>query len=238
MDSSELAYVGCVVAFDLDDTLFSELDFLKSGYRAVAAFVQPLLADSSLRTGDDIYSAMLSAYKSGVNAFSLLAGQATVDSSEFINRCVETYRYHTPQIAPYDGVIDMLGQLSGKGIRLAIITDGRSRTQRNKIAALGLERFFPPENILISEEIGEEKTGIAPWQYLVHRYPNASRFVYVGDNPAKDFIMPRSLGWLTIGLRDSGSNIHQQTESLSARHEPALWADNIASLSRILTENI
>jgi len=238
MYSSELAYTGRVVAFDLDDTLFSELDFLKSGYRAVAAFALPLLADSTLRTVDDIYSAMLSAYRSEANAFSMLAEQATMDSSEFIRGCVDIYRYHTPQIAPYDGVIDMLGRLSGRGIRLAIITDGRSRTQRNKIAALGLERFFPPENILISEETGEEKTGMAPWRHLVHRYPNASRFVYVGDNPAKDFIMPRSLGWLAIGLRDSGHNIHPQADSLSARHEPSLWAEDIASLSAILTENI
>ncbi len=61
----------------------------------------------------------------------------------------------------------------------------------------------------------------------------AAEYVYVGDNPKKDFIAPNSLGWLTIGLRDDGRNIHKQDLSnLDPEQLPSLW---IESLEELLT---
>ncbi|WP_315817010.1 hypothetical protein [Paraflavitalea speifideaquila] len=48
--------------FDLDDTLFPEIDFLRSGFRAIAAKLAPLI-------GADIYSRMWQQYSSGENVF-------------------------------------------------------------------------------------------------------------------------------------------------------------------------
>jgi putative hydrolase of the HAD superfamily len=36
--------------------------------------------------------------------------------------------------------------------------------------------------------------------------------VYVADNPAKDFVAPRALGWATVRVRRAGS-LHQRVES-------------------------
>ena len=47
---------------------------------------------------------------------------------------------------------------------------------------------------------------------MVHHYPEASRFIYVGDNPAKDFVVPAMLGWDTYCLRSRPGNIHPQQE--------------------------
>lgn len=227
---SELAYVGPVVAFDLDDTLYSESDFLKSGFRAVAQMAFPLLKHTSYTDIDSLHNALIEVYGKGRNAFDWLAEQVEADSQAFINECVKTYRFHTPEIKPYTGVLSLLQSLSENGVRMGIITDGRALSQRNKIRALGIEKFFAPENIFISEECGCDKTSIDSWQMLVHHYPNACRFVYVGDNPAKDFRIPNMLGWTTIGLRDRGDNIHPQILSDNPLDAPQLWIDDIHDL--------
>ena len=51
---------------------------------------------------------------------------------------------------------------------------------------------------------------LANYEYFVKRYPGCNDFIYVGDNPDKDFIAPKTLGWETICLKDDGSNIHKQ----------------------------
>lgn len=229
---SELAYTGEVVVFDLDDTLYKEADYLKSGFRAVAHLASSLTGEDA----DTLYADMMAERLDGGNAFDMLAGRYFGPDSGFVRQAVGTYRYHKPQIAPSPGADELLRCLATQGTRLAIITDGRSVTQRNKIEALGISRHFPPANILISEETGAEKSALTPWQTVVRTYPNASRFIYVGDNPAKDFRMPRLLGWFTVGLRDTdGVNIHPQEHVPSAAHAPHVWIDRLTELSPILT---
>ena len=51
------------------------------------------------------------------------------------------------------------------------------------------------------------------------------------DNPQKDFIAPNRLGWATIGLLDSGSNIHgQKLDGLSDEQLPSVWIEKIEEL--------
>lgn len=227
---SELAYMGPVIAFDLDDTLFPELDYLKSGFRAVASYAaEELGLDKDL-----LMTQMMTTWERGENAFDFIKEKYFADNESFISNAVELYRFHRPEISLFPDAIPMLEHLADKGVRLALITDGRSKTQRNKLEALDILRFFAPENILISEETGNDKTALGSWQTIVRRYPNASRFIYVGDNPAKDFLMPNKLGWHTIGLKDRGENIHRQTTIHSPLHSPQIWIDSISEIEDII----
>ena len=61
--------------------------------------------------------------------------------------------------------------LRRKNIRLGIISDGRSRTQRNKLRALGLDWI---EDVVISEEFGSEKPCEANYLYFEKKYPGLS----------------------------------------------------------------
>ncbi|MCM1004795.1 MAG: HAD-IA family hydrolase [Prevotella sp.] len=229
----ELGYTGLLIAFDLDDTLFSEIEFVKSGYKAVAKMSLSYLKEPV--SADFLFKKMLECYHSGNNAFDWLASQINSETEPFISKCVDTYRYHTPKITLQSGVMRILETFRRAGVRMALITDGRSRTQRLKLSALGIEHFFPPDNILISEEYGSDKTSIYPWQTLVRKYPNARKFIYVGDNPAKDFTMPDKLGWLTIGVRDAGENIHSQSSTSDTNNNPQIWINNISELLHVLT---
>lgn len=229
---SETGYTGPLVAFDLDDTLYKEADFLESGFTAVADKV----SEEYGLNPRSVFEDMRAAWHRGDNAFDMLADMLEpADRNHFIAEAVSIYRYHNPDIKLSEGAHELLTALSKKGIRQALVTDGRSKTQRAKIRALDVSEFFAPENIMISEEVGAEKRNSKVWRELVRRYPNASRFIYVGDNPAKDFIMPHKMGWVTIGIADSGRNIHsQQTGTEAECREPDVWVKDMQELGEAL----
>ncbi|MGM9844971.1 MAG: HAD family hydrolase [Muribaculaceae bacterium] len=194
-----------VVTFDLDDTLYKEIDFLRSGYSAVASWLRERYSSLPPTLLDD----MLGAYASGVPAF-----QRVIDDYHLTDCSVadmlEVYRYHRPDISLAADVEAVLEALARSGCALGIITDGREATQLNKIYALGLERYMAvPGDVVISEVIGSAKPARANYEYFEQRYPGC-RYVYVADNPAKDFVAPNAMGWGTVALLDDGRNIHPQ----------------------------
>lgn len=206
-----------VVCFDLDDTLYKEIDYLISAYCEIAAFVGH----------PELVPQMVKWYREGENVFQKLNQLLCIDTP--IADYLKIYRNHYPAISLSDGVEDTLNELKHRGAILGLITDGRSVGQRNKIKALGLEKWFDDENIIISEEFGSEKTDEKNFKYFEQKYSEHS-FVYVGDNPKKDFIVPNHLGWQTIMLKDDGRNIHRQ-ESAYGDNIPHVL---IVSISEII----
>ena len=188
-----------VICFDLDDTLYKEIDYLQSAFSEIATSIGY----------SELLPQMLRWYKDGKNVFQELNNYLNKDIS--IAAYLEIYRSHYPTIYLSEGVEDVLNGLMNRGVILGLITDGRSTTQRNKISALGLERWFKNNNIIISEEFGTDKSDEKNFRYFMNLYAEAS-FVYVGDNPTKDFVVPNHLHWKTIMLKDNGRNIHHQME--------------------------
>ena len=125
---------------------------------------------------------------------------------------LDVYRYHTPSdLILLPGVVETFEKLKTYGEKIGIITDGRSATQRAKFNALGLEEFVAPQNLIISEETGFDKNNPEPFEIIASRNPEERRFVYIGDNPAKDFRWSNRLGWTTVELKDGfKTNIHSQ----------------------------
>lgn len=200
-----------VVCFDLDDTLYKEIDYLKSAYREVANYAAKHChgcSDSPIILAAKAYDAMLVAYKNGENAFERLNRFLGIDLP--ISECLQIYRNHKPGISLSENVGQTLDTLKANGDIIGLITDGRSVQQRNKIEALGLSRWIANEDIVISEEFGSEKPSPANYEYFMKRYPECSDFTYVGDNLQKDFIAPNALGWTTVCLLDDGRNVHKQ----------------------------
>lgn len=208
-----------VVVFDLDDTLYKEIDFLHSGYRAVA---DRLIRER--RLAEDPYPRMLGLRAQGADVF------GTIDRIYGLGLpladYLALYRNHRPRIALSPGTAATLEALRGRGCTIGLITDGRSVTQRNKIAALGLDAFVAPDDIVVSEEFGSEKPCEANYAHFVRRYPGAT-FAYAGDNPRKDFLAPNRLGWQTICLLDDGRNIHRQRFDLPVEYLPRTKIGNI-----------
>ena len=223
-----------VVVFDLDDTLYKEIDFLKSGYRKVAEYVGKQIGLSSV---NDIYYDMLSWYSRGENAFEKLNEKYGLDNP--IKEYLDIYRYHQPNITLSEETRATLSELTGNGVLMGIISDGREETQNNKIKALGLSEWISPELIIINED----KKYFKPNHWSFDRVmlkcfekgvESDAKFYYVGDNPEKDFLSPNQLGWKTICLKDDGRNIHKQNLEIENDYLPKYQIGVIEELTGIV----
>ncbi|MDO4512202.1 MAG: HAD family hydrolase [Bacteroidales bacterium] len=211
-----------VICFDLDDTLHKEVEYLKAAYRLIAQ-------EAAGEAWQPFFEQMLAWWKAGDDVMakvSLLAPRLQKAA------LLEMYRYGVHQLTLDAEVETVLTTLQSRGVALGLITDGRTRTQRTKIAALGLERYFPEEMIVISEAFGSEKPSAANYEHFMRLFPECHDFTYVGDNPKKDFIAPNALRWTTVCLRDNGENIHPQNFEATPTH--ALPQKRISALNELL----
>lgn len=183
-----------VVVFDLDDTLYNELDYLKSAYKSIAQFLDP-------NEWKLLYSKMFSLYRCKVNVFDFIATAYDIN----VETLIELYRNHLPDIQLFDGVLKVFNAIKSKNGKIGIITDGRSNTQRAKLESLGILEYI--DSIVISEEIGSEKPSLANFK-AIENSMNRKDYYYIADNLKKDFLGPNVLGWKSVGLIDNGKNIH------------------------------
>lgn len=185
------------VVFDLDDTLYLERDYVRSGYHALAdALGQPARAAE--------FSTWL------WNRF--LAGQAAgaldaLNESFALNldkpaiaRLVALYRSHPCRLQPAGGMADLLSLLRPR-YRLGILSDAFLPGGRMKLASLGLERFF--DATVFTDELGPNRQFWKPSPAGFEKIAQAlavpvSACAFIGDNPAKDFQAPNALGALSI----------------------------------------
>lgn len=186
-DAEEYLSSYRVVLLDLDDTLYSEREYVRSGYEAVSRRF-PAIENMA----DKLWAAFLNGEKA-IDAVLLSEG---IHSPENVDKCLSTYRWHTPRIGLYPEVKALLRALREKGVRLGLITDGRPEGQRAKLRALGLEEWF--EKIIITDEMGGieyRKPNVAAFEEMQRFFAvSYGEMVYVGDNPKKDFIAPQKLG--------------------------------------------
>ena len=193
-----------VLVLDLDDTLYSELNYLKSAYYSIAS---ELSADNK-----NLYKLMISKYIDSEDVFSFLVNEYNIEMEYLL----DLYRYHIPNIQLYPNVDKVLNYFSENG-EIAIVTDGRSKTQRNKISALGLTHILT--SIVISEELQTEKPCRKNFEKVILETAG-NEYIYIGDNLKKDFITPKEMGWTTICLKDQGNNIHKQNFDLPYEYQP------------------
>ena len=187
------------IVFDLDDTLYPEREYVQSGYRVVAA---------ALAGGEweptRIYNLLWREFERGDRRRvfnTVLRQMGRVDSPEEITRLVELYRQHRPELTLDRDVRETLEILKSQ-YKLGVITDGFLPAQKWKVQALDLESFF--DSICYTEELGRES-----WKPATKAFEMMSRTLqcepqqcaYVADNPAKDFLAPNQLGWLSIQLQ-------------------------------------
>lgn len=223
------------VIFDLDDTLFDEIDFVRSGFRAAARHISTL---SDYYSPDDAFDLIWKCFLTGErgSTFNLaLAELGFSDDPSLVDKLVEVYRTHTPTLILPPDSRNVLEELTGK-YTLGLLTDGFLPTQRLKVQALSIERYF--DAIVYTEELGREHWKPSPRGFetllqMLGTLPEQA--ACVGDNESKDFIAPNRLGLLTIQLlRPAG--LHRQPSPLPDA-APKLKIDKIDRLITILAQH-
>lgn len=188
------------VILDLDDTLYDEIDYCRSGFAAVA---EHLAASGVASAATFAFEALWGQFQAGnrkrtFNAALDALGIEYDDST--IRGLIEFYRNHPPKILlPADSreTIDLLKTK----YRLALLTDGFLPAQKLKVQALGIEDCF--ETIVYTEELGREfwKPSPVGFEKILQTLNTAPKSAtYVADNLLKDFIAPNKLGMPTIQL--------------------------------------
>ncbi|AOY91526.1 hypothetical protein BKK79_06635 [Cupriavidus sp. USMAA2-4] len=215
-----------VVVLDLDDTLYKEADYQISGIQAVCQQVREIYG---LEVTEDILELKQHGGGDIFEGICRLAGlpSRTKESLLWI------YRLHEPKIALSHETREAVLRMQSEFLSVAILTDGRSISQRKKLRALELEHI----PVYISEEHGSEKPDPLRFRLIMRDFP-AEKYLYVGDNPSKDFIAPNLLGWDTACLVGSDRNIHpQQNLNLRDGQAPVRWIDSLRDLFEISNKN-
>lgn len=188
------------VIFDLDDTLYSEKEYIRSGYKAVSDHL-----------GGGYEEKLWQYFEADKPAIDELLRELGRTNEK--NEALSVYRSHKPDIHLYPGAAETIGELKKRGIRTGIITDGRPEGQRNKIEALGIDA----DDVIITDELGgpqfRKPCDIAFRIMAVRWRLNPADIVYVGDNPAKDFQAPQQLGMRSIRFNNPDGLYSGQEEA-------------------------
>jgi putative hydrolase of the HAD superfamily len=211
-----------LVAFDLDDTLYLETDFVRSGFAAVeeALGVRGLAATAwTLHEGGLRGSVLGEALRRH--------GRAATDEM----RAVAIYRAHPPRIELAHDAAEALASLAlDPCFELALITDGFAATQRNKIEALGIGQWI--RTLMLTDELAPDRACWKPHTAAFRRVQAAVGCpmvrVYVADNPLKDFDAPVRLGWHTVRVRRPGGLWEHEPDGVA---RPAMTIRDLSNLS-------
>jgi len=224
------------IVFDLDDTLYDELEYCKSGFETVSHFLAKQFSNLS---AENIFTALWAQFQSGNHTKTFNAALDALSikyTPDLITQCVQAYRNHDPKITLPKDSRDVLEQLSEK-YTLALLTDGFLPAQKLKVRALGIEKYF--KSIIYTEEMGRNcwKPSPAGFEKLLRDLNvKPENCAYVADNPAKDFIAPNQLGLVTVQVTRP-SRIHPDLPA-DKDASPKYAINDLSNLPELLDKNI
>jgi putative hydrolase of the HAD superfamily len=194
-----------VVVFDLDDTLISESAYQRSGIAAVEAHLEQL-------HGRPMAGVLQKAQRQGVTDLWGHACQMLQIPPASAEALLWVYRLHQPQLELFPGIPELLAALQKAGAELIVLSDGRSSSQRLKLQVVQLLHL----PLYLSEEWQSSKPHPARYAAIEARWPGR-RYATVADNPAKDFLTPNQLGWLSLGAAWAPDPIHLGPRTITRR---------------------
>lgn len=208
-----------VIVFDLDDTLYDEIAFVKSGFRAVAEYFLPNDSDTMFET----MMAVLENEGRG-KVFDATLTHFGLGTKCNIKKALNIYRTHTPKISLNDDALEVVAHYKALKIPLYVVTDGNKIVQANKIKALGLQNYVKKSLITHRYGIINAKPSTYCFEKIAHfEAVEYKEIVYIGDNNNKDFVGIKKLGFQTIRIRqgmfksvqkDAAFQAHQEIDSL------------------------
>ena len=187
-----------ILVFDLDDTLYPELTYVYSGFKAVAKLLE---SEYNIPVADSMTIMLDELEKNGRgNVFNRVLDQYNICSKKNVLKCMKAYRFHTPVIKLHEDARIVLEQNAGKSKYL--VTDGNKVVQTKKVEALQLYSVF--KKVFVTHNYGVNKAKPNPYCFLkicdLER-TNAENVVYIGDNPKKDFVSIKKLGFKTVRVK-------------------------------------
>jgi putative hydrolase of the HAD superfamily len=191
-----------VVVLDVDDTLYLERHYAASGFHAVADWIEREMGQCGFA------ETALQLFESGerTNIFDAVLPKMGISvTPKLIERLVRVYREHEPSIELAPDAKRFLAR-ARPGRALAVISDGFLSAQRAKVRALRIDAGTCAP-IILTDALGRDCWKPHPRAFLdIQKYFDlpSKCFMYIADNPTKDFIAPFDLGWKTVRIKRDG----------------------------------
>lgn len=219
-----------VLAFDLDDTLYNERNFVYGAFGSVAHYLSQKYNFEYEKLYKDIIN-IFNDYGRG-KVFDILCNNYKIN--EDIDTLINVYRESKPHLKLYKDSLYILNKFKNK-CELAIITDGIASVQWNKIECLDIKEYF--KMIIVTDDFGKKY-----WKPNEYSFKEVIRYfdckpnecMYIGDNPNKDFIGAREVGMHTVRIiRETGD--HMKT-FLGPNFEADYKIFNLKELEKVIED--
>ena len=150
---------------------------------------------------------------------------------------VRIWRDHPPDIQLFDDAAWAIAHYAARG-PLGLITDGTHSMQRRKVEALGIAPHFA-EMVFTGALGGREFHKPHPLSYekieaALGGGQGPPRFVYVGDNPAKDFVVPNARGWVSVMVHRPGVPRTHSADAIAPGGAPQHTIASLWDLPQVL----
>jgi FMN phosphatase YigB (HAD superfamily) len=154
--SIDWAYIQAV-GFDIDGTLYDEMEFISQVYRPISH----IIAEACGVDKEEVYERVLARWMEKGSSYDRIFEEVLIDHglshserTKVVNKCLAAYRSFNPALSLSSRVRFLLQVLSNAHT-LFLVTDGTPRLQRAKSRSLGLERWFSESNSIFTGEYGE-----------------------------------------------------------------------------------
>jgi len=199
------------VLFALDDTLYPEGQYRRSGLRHVANFlgnpehIFDILEEFYQQTGDPI--------------------------KQIVNLLLTEYHSHRPEISPYPDVVPALRGLS-KEYRLGLVTSNTTGAQQIKIEKLEIASWFDHITIATPPHVKPTRRPYLDTLEALGVDPQAA--VFVGDDPDTDLLGAHRVGMKSILVARKDADGIEPPFPLGS--QPAAIIDSLSKLPDVLVE--
>lgn len=187
-----------VIVLDMDETLYDERTFVLSGFREVSEYMLQQWGIPSATTFR-MMCEELDACGRGM-VFDIVLKKYEVFTKHNVRQCISVYRAHQPEIQLLPDAQRFLKRF--EKYPLYVLSDGSPRVQRNKARVLGLSAFI--KQIIITWQYGRDKSKPSPFCFLricKLEHVSPENVVYISDDPHKDFVNLKPLGFYTIRIK-------------------------------------
>lgn len=205
-----------MIIFDLDDTLYNQLDVFKNAIEAVFkdrklkenTLVELfehrqqysnqalVLYQKKLMSQEEMYIYRIS------QAFSAIGIQ--IDRKEALS-FQEAYSYFQTHLSLDSQMEKVLDYLSDKNYLIGLLSNGSVKHQHKKIDQLSLSKWIKPEHQFVSGHFGIDKPDPNLFLEVEKIVPKPKEtLIMIGDSYENDILGARKVGWQSIFLDKYG----------------------------------
>lgn len=192
------------IGFDMDNTLYDETLYFINAFESISSQYLPKLGVSKSEAEEVFFKILNNNGKHYGFLFNDWLAYFDLSIDLHLKPLLELFESTSGQLTLFPYAKELLEKTS-RSHRLVLMTGGIKAVQENKIAQLGIAKYF--NKIIYSSTLAHNKPHISAFETLLGALRATSEAaVYVGDNPLTDFYGANILGITTFQIHNPEFN--------------------------------